>query len=258
MREVINEYYSGQGRLIIGKRDAATGEGYDLRHVGNVTGLSVEIAVEKYEHKESYSGQRSKDATMIKSQSATVKFTAESLSPENLAMGLYGKTTKVAGQAVVDEPHILPAAPVVGSMIPLKFPKVSLVTVAVGNDAATATDVDEADYEVDAEYGTIYVKNAASFPTGKKVFVSYTYGASTKLDVFTTPVPEERFMRFEGMNTVNGSAVLINVPRLTFDPLPALQLINEEFGSAEFTGNVLLDPYIDATSGSQFLSKFFM
>jgi hypothetical protein len=251
-REVTNEYYSGQGRLIIGKRDPVTGKSYDLRHVGNVTALSVEIAVEKFEHKESYSGNRATDATQIKSQKATIKFTAESLSPENLAMGLYGASVKVLGDDVVDEAHKTDG----GGMIPLKYPNVSAVTVKVGATAIGATAlVEGTDYTVDEEFGTIYQKDPAKF-TGKTAYVSYTYGDSTRLDVFTNPVPAERFLRFEGLNTADGKKHLLNVPRLTFDPLPALQLINEEFGSAEFTGNVLLDPLIDAAEGSQFMEKF--
>jgi hypothetical protein len=256
MREVINEYYSGQGRILIGKRDNATGRAYGFRHVGNCSALSVDIAVEKFAHKESTSGLRAQDLSVVKSQTATMKTTCESLSNENLALGLYGKSTKVAGAAVVDEFH--PFDTVDAGVIALDFPNVSLVTVKTGADKATATavaNVQNAAYEVDPTFGTIYVKDKTKF-TGANVYVSYTYGASTKLDVFTNPVPAEVAVRFEGLNTINGEAVLITIPRVTFDPLTGLQFINDELSNAEFTGNVLLDPKIDASTGSQFMSKF--
>lgn len=257
MREVTNTYYSGQGRLLVGKR-AASGEGYGLLGVGNCTGIEVAVAVEKYEHKESTSGLRAVDMTQIKSQTATIKFTAESLSLNNLAMGLYGEVVDVPGATVTDEAHTLTGE---ADMVPLKFPGVTAVSVAVGNDAGTAVDVTNTagqfdKYEIDPKFGTLIIKDKASFPASSKVFVSYTYGAAKRLDIFTNPVPEERFLRFEGMNTANGEFVLLNVPRVTFDPIPAYQLINEEIGSVEFTGNVLLDPTISAGSGSQFMTQY--
>ena len=255
-REVTNEYYSGQGRILIGKRDSATGKAYGFRHVGNCSSLSVDIAVEKFEHNESTSGNRAKDLSIVKKQTATMKTTCESLSNENLALGLYGKSTKVAGSSVTDEMH--PFDSVDAGIIALDFPNVSAVTIKTGADKATATAITNtgnAAFEVDATYGTIYVKDKSKF-TGANVYVSYTYGASTKLDIFTNPVPTEVAVRFEGLNTVNGDAVVLTVPRVTFDPLAGLQFINEELSNAEFTGNVLLDPKIDATTGSQFMTKY--
>ncbi len=247
-------YYSGQGRLIMGTRDSVTGEAYGLIHVGNCTALSVEIAVENTEHKESMSGLRSTDKTTLKSANATVKFTAESLSPENLAIGLYGESLAVAGATVTDEAHKL-GTPFVGQLIPLKHPKVSAVIVSTGANAGAATVVDAAEYSLDADFGTINIIDPTAF-TGINVYVDYTYGATKRLDIFTKTAPDEKFLRFEGINTVNDDLVLVNIPRVTFQPLPALQLINEEFGSAEFTGNILLDPLI--TEGSKYMTQHFI
>lgn len=244
-------YYSGQGRLIFGKRDATTGLPYQLLHVGNVTALSIEIAVENSEHTENMSGQRAVDKTTLKKKTATIKFTAESLSPENLAIGLFGETSAVVGAAVTNEAHKVGVAAVNG-LIPLKFPNVSSVTVKCGADVGTATTVDPTDYDVDADFGTIRILDATAF-TGANVYVNYTYGASKRLDIFTQAAPDELFVRFEGINTVNDDLVLVNVPRVAFAPLPALQLINDEFASAEFTGNVLLDPTISV--GSKFMTQ---
>lgn len=256
MREFTNEYYSGQGRILIGKRNTLTGQTYGFRHVGNCSALSVDIAVDKFTHNESTSGQRAQDLSLVKKQTATTKFTCESLSNENLALGLYGTSTKIAGAPVVDEAH--PFDPD-GGIIALNYPNVSAVTIKTGADKGTATAVAAGTpgsvYEVDPTFGTIYIKDKTKF-TGANVYVSYTYGASVKLDVFTNPVAQEVAVRFEGLNTVNGDAVLITIPRVQFDPLTGLQLINEDISNAEFTGNVLLDSFIDATTGSQFMSKF--
>lgn len=258
MREVTNKYYSGQGRLLIGKRNAVTGEGYGLVPVGNTTAVSVEIAVEKFEHNESSSGNRALDLSIVKKQTATIKFTGESLSLENLAMGLFGKTTDVVGATVAGEVHTLTGN---ADMIPLKFPNVSGVTIKVGAAVGSAVAVTNTNgtndkFEIDPQFGTIYIRDKTAFPASSKVFVDYTYAALKRLDVFTNPVAEERFVRFEGINTVNGELVLLNIPRVTLDPIAGYQLITEELANAEFTGNILLDPTISAASGSQFMTQY--
>jgi len=242
-------YYSGQGRLLIGERDA-NGRGYNFFQVGNVTSLTADISVEKFEHKESMSGQRSIDNTIVKEKKASLKISCESLSPKNLALGLYGETSEVAAAAaIVKEPHKY----VEGGIVALRYPNVTAVSVYTGDDAGTATLVDNAGgtaYLVDPEFGTIHILDPDDF-TGDNVYVSYTPGAHTRLDVFTNATPPERFFRFEGLNTVNGDLVLIEMPRVALEPLTGLELINDEFGKMDMTGSILLDDKI--TVGSQFM-----
>lgn len=245
-------YYSGQGRLLIGDRDPATGETYNFVHVGNCTALSIEISVDKSEHTESQSGQRSTDKTNIKKKNATIKFTAESLSPENLAIGLYGEALTVAGATVTDEPHRFTTGDDGTKIIALKYPSVSAVSVKTGAVVGSATAVEASKYRLDPEFGTIHVLDSSAF-TGVKVFVSYTYGAVKRLDIFTKSLPDEKALRFEGLNTSNDDCVLLTVPRVAFDPVSSLPLINEEFGSVEFNGAVLQDGFI--ASGSQFMTQ---
>jgi hypothetical protein len=242
-------YYSGQGRVLMGKRDV-NGKGYGFRHVGNCTALSVEIAIEKFEHKESQSGQRAIDLTVVKEKKATVKFTAESLSLDNLALGLFGEVVNVsAGSAITNEEHKFLAG---GVGIALDKPNVSAVSVKTGANSGTATAVTADKYRLDPEFGMIYPLDDTAF-TGANVYVNYTPGAVKRLDIFTKSFAEEVFLRFEGLNTVNEDLVLVNIPRVAFDPLPASQLITEEIGSIEFTGNVLQDTTI--SSGSQFMTQ---
>jgi hypothetical protein len=227
-------YYSGQGRLGIGERNAATGVVSNVDFVGNVTSLSIDIAVTKFEHKESMTGDRGTDLTLIKEKNATFKFSAESLKVSLLALGLYGTSSLVAGGTVVGEVHKARN----GLAIPLKFPK---VTAVVLKKAGTAVPASEWDH--DADFGTIYIKSD-SVTIGAAdvdVTVDYTYAANTTIEAFTVATPPERFLRFEGLNTVDGSFRLIDIPRAALDPLTGLEMINEELGSGEFNGNLLPD-----------------
>ena len=57
-------YFSGQGRVYIATR-AANGLPAAMRWVGNVPDLKITLETEKLEHKESSSGQRQTDLSLI-------------------------------------------------------------------------------------------------------------------------------------------------------------------------------------------------
>lgn len=245
-------YYSGQGRVLLGDRDPVTGAGSNFRGIGNCTALSFEVTSEKFEHTESMSGLRATDLVIPKEKKATIKFTCESLSLDNLALGLFGSVGTVAGASVVDEVQKY----VAGGSIPMGNGGITgIVTVKTGAAPGTATAVAPEKFTVDTDFGMIYPLDPTAF-TGANVYLSYTHSGHKRLDVFTQALPPEKFLRFEGLNTTNDDIVLIAASRVAFDPLPATQLINEELGSAEFTGNVLLDPTI--TVGSKFFTQRIM
>lgn len=243
----VSYYYSGQGRLLIGERDTTTGEAKNMLAVGNVTSLTIDIATTKFEHKESMSGLRATDLTIIQEQTATFAFTAESLLLDVLAQGLYGSQAGVTGAAVTNELHMAKR----GYMIPLLHPNVSGITIETVSGATPL--VDGTDYDYDAGFGTIYIRSDSPVVDpgeGEQVSIDYTYGNYDRLDAFTTGTPPERFLRFEGLNTVNGDLRLIDIFRGSFDPITGLEFINEELGSAEFNGTILPDS--TKTSGSTY------
>lgn len=241
-------YYSGQGRLGIGERNATTGELSNVVFVGNVTSLTVDIATTKFEHKESMSGQRAIDLTIIKEKNATFKFSSESLSLDALVTGLYGTQSSITGATVTDEPH---NDVKLGTAIPLKHPNVSSVVVK----KASTTLTEGTDYQVDNGFGTVYILVGGTVVAGDDLTVSYTYGAATDLQAFTQATPPERYLRFEGLNTVNGDLRLLEIPRAAFDPLTGLEFINDELGKGDFGGNILPDLTIVATGKSQYFRE---
>jgi len=242
-------YYSGQGRLAIGDRDTTTGELSNMIFVGNVTSLTIDIATDKFEHKESMSGNRAVDVTVIKEKNATFKFTSESLILDLLSVGLYGTSASVTGAAVTNEAHF--ASP--GKAFPLKYPNCSAISVEKTTGAVAL--VEGTDFQYDAGFGTIYILSTSTVITAADtpVTVDYTYGNHTRLDAFMDGTPPERYLRFEGLNTIDGSLRLLEIPRAALDPLTGLEYINEELGSGEFGGNILPDTTI--LSGSQYFRE---
>ena len=257
-----NYYYSGQGSLYSAKRDAATGKPLGFLPIGNVPSLSLDIEISKFEHKESESGNRSLDLTIVQEKKGKFTFSMESVPAENLAIGLYGTSAKVVS-GTVSTPEIVkvPKDAVAGMRFPLAHPKVS--TVVVKDAAGTTTYVLNDDYTVDPDTGCIILVAGGEILTDAAAAVgatidlqlTYSYGAYTNLEAFTQSVSPERYLRFEGLNTVDGSRVIVDMYRAQFEPLTGYQLINEEIAAVEMKGSLLSDPFITAQGASKFFRE---
>jgi uncharacterized repeat protein (TIGR02059 family) len=245
----VSYYYSGQGRLGIGDRDPTTGEYSNLIFVGNVTSLTIDIATTKFDHKESMSGQRAIDLSIVQEKNATFTMNAESLILDLLSLGLYGTNSVISAGVVAAEIHKV----VKGQAIPLKHPNVTGVIVAP--EGGGSAYVEGTDYQVDEGFGTIYTLASGGMVDGGNVTVNYNHGAFDQIDAFTQFTAPERYLRFEGLNTVDGSLRLIEIPRASFDPLTGMEMINEELGSGEFNGSVLPDLTIIQTGASQYFRE---
>ena len=244
-----SHYYSGQGRLIIGERDPLTGKSINLREVGNCTSVEITVQTTKTDHKESMSGERAIDQTLVTEKSATFTVNCESLSLENLALGMWGSIVTGLAATVADEPHEIKK----GGYIALEHQNVSAVVVET-DEAIPVTLVLDTDYTLDPDFGTIQFTQSVTVPTGGMVNVSYTGAAGNKtMHGLTEVMPPERFVRFEGINTVDGELVLVEIPRASFEPLQNLGLINEELASFEMTGTVLRDNLI--VEGSKYFRQ---
>jgi hypothetical protein len=250
-------YYSGQGRLGIGDYDSTSGEFKNVVFVGNVTSLTLDIEVTKFEHKESMTGDRAVDLTIIQEKNATFSFTSESLILPLLAAGLYGTQGTQAGAAVASELHYAKR----GYAIPLKHPDVSALSIetVVGStplvEGADAGD----DYQVDFEFGTVYINSDStviiSATAEQQVDIAYTHAGYDYVEAFTTGTPPEKYLRFEGLNTIDGDLRLVEIYRGAFDPLTGMEFINEELGSGEFGGNALPDLTITDTAKSKYFRE---
>lgn len=304
----MNYYFSGQGSLYAAKRDPATGQPLGFIAVGNVPELSIDIEVTKFEHKESESGGRNLDLTLIKEKKGKFKIKMENITLENLAMGFYGTSSKVAGGTVVGESVKFYK----GTRMPLKHPDVSAVTVdapasvvyadttvlalnalvhptvsnghyykvttagttgaseptwptngstvtsgtVVFTDMGVSTKTLGVDYTVDAKNGTlIFPATGSTTAEGEELSVGYTYAAYTNLEAFTQAVSPERWLRFEGLNTVDDSKVIIDCYRAQFDPLTGYSLINEELAAIDMSGALLADTFITGAGVSKYFRQ---
>lgn len=241
-----NYYYSGQGSLMAAVRDPLTGKPMGFERIGNVPELTLDIEVTNFEHKESETGARGLDLIINKERKGKFSFKIESITLKNLALGLMGASSTVAGGSVTDENVKV----YLGMRTPLAHPDVSAVSITI--DATPL--VEGTDYTLDAANGVIIWPAAATanVTAGDTAVVDYTYGGYEQLDAFTQSNANERYLRFEGLNTVDDSRVIVDLYRCQFDPLTGYGLINEELAQIDVTGSLLADPFITASGKSKF------
>lgn len=261
--DVVTDYYNGQGRILIGKRNPLTGAITDVLKVGNCTGLQVSTSVDKNEHKESWSGDRATDITTIKSKDATGKATCEDMSIDVLALALWGVTATVPEGTAVDE--MLTA--VRGGASFLANQNVSEVELVLVTPAVPDTDppietplVEGIDYALDAPFGTLHWLDSAvatkitavTTAAAQSVKSNYSFGAVKRLEMFTEAVAPERYIRFEGLNGIDGSARLVEIWRSQIDPISGLDLITEDVANGEINFSMLRASGINGDNKSKY------
>lgn len=232
--DVTTDYYDGQGRFFIGKRNPLTGAITDVIKVGNCTGLQISTSVDKSEHKENWSGNRGTDKVTYKGKTVTGKLTTEDMSPKLLAEALWGSTATVATGNVVGEALKAYKGGV-------SFLKNQNVTIADGDLKKGVTPlVEGVDYMVDEPFGTIHwletstvLTTGVDEATAEDVTADYAYGAAVRMEIFTQAVAPERYIRFEGLNGVDGSARLVEVWAAQLDPMTGLEMITEDIANGE-------------------------
>lgn len=242
-----NYYYSGQGTLYVAKRDATTGRPMGFSSIGNVPELTIDVSVSKFEHVESESGNRLLDLQLLKERKGAFKMKMENITPENLALGLYGESAQIATGTITGE--VVTAH--LGFRCPLAHPDVSAVVVK--DDTDTTTYTANTDYTLDAKNGVLTFLSSGTIVEGDAVHVNYTHAAYKNMEAFTQALATERWLRFEGLNTVDGSRVIVDAFRAQFDPLTNYGLINADIASLDVSGALLVDPFV--TSGSKFFRQ---
>ena len=241
-------YYSGQGKVYVATRDIGGNPG-GFRWLGNVPSLELSIETDKFEHKESYTGNRAIDVTVVTETKASLTFTIEDFSIENLALGLYGSNTQVTGTTVAAEPLEVTLS-TEDRVYRLEHPNnISAITVTTLTEEVTPGQRD-GDYRVDVTNGTLLVFSGTATASHT---VAYTFDTYMRTDVFTT-TSSEVWLRFEGLSTLDsGQTTLIDAYRVAIDPMSGYQLINDEIGSAEITGSILADT--TRVAGNQFFQQ---
>lgn len=245
-----SEYYSGQGVLMIGRKDPVTGEPMGLRPVGNVPDCKITNGSTVVEHKGSQDGQRATDARLQTEIKVGLSFTIESFDSKNLELALRGDDTAIAAGTATDEP--LMGYP--GLVTGLKHIKISSLVVKQGVTTLTPfVDADTPwDYKVNTEAGSIMLNDgsdvafdqftpASPSTDGVELTATYSYEKQHRVESLTQPLLEY-WLRFEGLNTVDeNKPVVIDIYRFSNDPIKELAMLSDTFQGGVVEGTVLKD-----------------
>lgn len=241
-----SNYLSGQGVLLLATKDGTTGEpNSGFRAVGNVSALTIGNDVTEFEHKESQSGQRAIDLTIITEIAVNVNFTMESLIAENLSLALKGSDAETAGTTVTNEAivayHDL--------WTPLRRISVSAVTIT--NTGGIVTYTLDTDYELDTAAGAIRVLSTGTITDTQAIEADYTFATQEEVNALTIAANPQRWARFHGLNTADSdNPVVVDVFKMEISPLAELALINDEIAQMSVESNALSDA--TRSSGSKF------
>lgn len=255
-------YYSGQGKLYVAERNAdGTPKGF--APIGNVPTLELSVEITKFEHTESMSGSRATDVTVVQEKKGTFTMTMEDMKPANLALAMWGtnETQALAVGATYDE-----LVAYLGMLSALPHAKVSnvvilddadLITYEFGTmEGTTGTPGTALNGWVNEETGAVHVFSDAE-QTARSATVNiveadvlhttYDHAENEVVHAFTES-SQQRWLRFEGLNTIDDNPVVIDIFKADLDPLSGYGLINEELSSFEVTGSVLYDELQAGTS----------
>lgn len=234
-----NFYYSGQGVVLLGGRTAG-GAAMNLRPVGNVSNLAIQIETSVLEHKESQTGNRGIDLRLTTQTKCKLTMTMENFIAANLAESLRGTSTPVVAGINVAGIISGGAAGTVSSL-----GRVGLTSASITDTPALTLGVD---YLFNLDAGS--VKWLTDQSTNVVIATTISYPAQFVVDPLVLGFTE-LYMRFEGLNTADGNKpVVIDIFKFSTDPLKELSMISDTVQQFQLEGNVLADPL--QITGSKF------
>lgn len=209
--ETKEEYYSGQGVVMVARRDSVTGKPLGFRPVGNCPELKISFDVTTLEHKESTTGARATDLRLITENKCNLDFTLENFLSKNLADAIRGSYTEKAAATVTGE--AVKGYP--GLVTSLANISVSAAAIKQASTSLTAyvNDSTAWDYRLNAEAGSFKLNDGAlvGFAAVGEVITAITVGATTSLAIASSALVVGQYVFVGGLTGVD--AALVNGKR---------------------------------------------
>ncbi len=233
----VSRYFIGRGKLYVSDRDV-NGQPTGFEWMGNVPSLALNTNQQTTEHQESYSGRDLTDKVVGGAITASLSFTAEEMTKQNLARFLFGTVTDIAGATVTDES--LTAS--LGKYISLTNINLSSFT-SLTTDPAGTTYTEGTDYTVDLKSGMLEILSTGTIVDASALLASYAIVGAEKVSAFTGNVNKDYWLRFAGLNQADNLApCVIDIPKFRFNPVGSMELINENFNQIDVGGEIQFDP----------------
>ena len=227
-----SKYFSGQGPLFIGGRDA-NGKPAGLVFVGDVGEVSLTPNIETAEVVENVSGAGGIGSSFTKKTEYQLTINMRSVKAAHLAIALQGSDTAKTASSATDEAikgyH--------DKFTPLAHNKVSAVVVT--DSTGTTTYVADTDYKAHGDEGLIEVLGTGAITDDQDLLVDYSYAAQHH--IAANPQNAEKYLVFAGINRAdNDKQIRCEIYKVKLDP-GVLGLIQDEHAEIPVSGRVLLD-----------------
>ena len=231
-------YFVGKGKVLLGSRDAITGKPTGLDFIGNVPKLTLSTTQGQIDHKESFTGLNLVDRTVKTEQKASVSFTIEEITKENLEKFIVGTVTNLVGATVTNEPVTIYK----GKWNPLDRMNLTSFASLTLSTSPNTIYVKDTDYTVDLKQGMIFVPSSSAIPAQAIVNASYVAGASEKVSGFTANPNRVYWLRFAGLNQAEDDApVVVDIYKFNPKSIGSMEFINDDFWKGDIDGMALYD-----------------
>lgn len=229
--------FSGQGKVLIGTAQVVNGIRQPglLAWLGNAKTFKINHEEQTSQRNESFTGSRLPFRRLAQGRTGTVDISFDEFTKDNMALALIGAVTQVvAGSAVVG--YNFPVGAKVGSV--LAVPGKNISAAALRDSAGSPITLSPAtDYELDAFCGTFTLK---AIPGTQPYRADYTPGAFTKIAAMNQPA-QEVYMRMDGINTDDGSRVIVDIFRARLSPISGWDAISEDYVDFDMQSALLAD-----------------
>ncbi len=208
-----------------------------LRHVGNVSNLTVTPEVEVLEKDERMTSARGLYKRVVRKTKVTIKFTLDEITMENLQLGMLGTLVEFGQGSSTLTDFELTDDSKQGHYY--RVGKRSLSSVVVKDDGTAATLT--TDYTVDAARGLVYIVPGGGIVDGSTIAISATVAAVTAKTVRVGQDTNiERYVFLKGDPTT-GATQDFEFWKVSLAPEGEFALITDEFATLQLTGAVQLD-----------------
>ena len=237
--------FSGQGKVLIGLRNSNGTPGL-LRWLGEASVCTLTLDESVAERNENFSGQRLPYRRLTQSRKGTLAIKFDEFTTDNTTLGLAATVTTVAAGSPVTG-YTFPTGAKVGNY--LAVPHKVLSSVALKDSTGTPKVlVADTNYRLDAFAGTAELLDLTTGgPYVQPLKMDFTPGGYTKIAALNQ-ASTDLYMRFDGINTDDGSRIVADIYRVRLKPMKEFVFIGNDYFDMEFEGSVLADP--TKTAGS--------
>ncbi len=240
--------YIGSGRILARRRGSA--EAY--RELGNCSALTLGVETETKSLRDFRSPGGGTYNQVDRITAVTLSVTAHDLSPQNIALALYGTTEAVTGGTVTEEAAVAYKG---GYVVLEGNPSAVAAIEPAGGGAAYVAGTDYI-----LQHGAIFIPATSAIvapttPTTPNIEVTYTDKKGDMVQALAAAAAELELV-FLGLNEADsGSAVTVRAWRAKFGPASSIPLIGDDYAALEMSGALLADA--SKTGGeSQYFQTF--